>query len=190
MSGAAFVRLDDLADRERAQLRDGSTVEVRPCGADDEPALREFLSTLCLEARRFRFFTSAVDVEAAAHLTAGTGADRLGLLALDARGALVGHALCIELEPGCAEVAVEVADHMHGQGLGTILIERLAEIAERYGIERLCAEVLPENHAMLEVFRDGFDAVVARKDGVQHVLFPVAAWRLASKRYPQRATPV
>jgi ribosomal protein S18 acetylase RimI-like enzyme len=72
---------------------------------------------------------------------------------------------------------------MHGQGLGTILIERLAEIAERRGVRTLVAEVLPENEAMLEVFRDGFDAAIRWTDGVDSVEFPSAAWRLARTRY-------
>ncbi len=170
----------------RTRLRDGSHVTVRLSTADDEPALRGFLAGLCLEARRLRFFTGAVDLDEAAHLSAESGPDRLGLVAFDEHGALVGHALCIQLaarEPGRAEVAVEVADELHGLGLGTILIERLAEIAERHGLATLVAEVLPDNEAMLDVFRDGFDADVSWREGVERVEFPTSAWRLARERY-------
>ncbi|MFI4990204.1 MAG: GNAT family N-acetyltransferase [Solirubrobacterales bacterium] len=95
-------------------------------------------------------------------------------------------ALCIQLrahDPGRAEVAVEVADDLHGLGLGTILIERLAEIAERHGVVTFVAEVLPENEAMLDVFRDGFDAEVSWCEGIERVQFPTSAWRLARERY-------
>lgn len=169
-----------------AHLRDGSQVTVRLSTAGDEAVLLEFLSGLCLEARRLRFFTGAVDLDEAAHLSAECGPDRLGLLAFDERGALVGHALCIRLaahDPGRAEVAVEVADDMHGLGLGTILVERLAEIAERQGLATFVAEVLPDNDAMLDVFRDGFDADVRWREGVERVEFPTSAWRLARERY-------
>ncbi len=173
----------------RAMLRDGSNVTVRASTPADEPALLEFLAGLCLEARRLRFFTGAVDLERAAHDTAATGPGRFGLVALDADGRLVGHSLCIQLDDDRAEVAVEVADSLHGQGLGTILVVRLAELAERRGIGRLVAEVLPDNSAMLDVFRDGFDADVAWRGGVEAIEFPSAAWRLARERFPEDAAP-
>ena len=83
-----------------------------------------------------------------------------------------------------AEVAVEVADHLHGRGLGTILIERLAVIAEQRGITHFVAEVLSENHAMLDVFREGFDGRVVRQEGSQErVEFLTSGWRLARERF-------
>jgi hypothetical protein len=78
---------------------------------------------------------------------------------------------------------------MHGEGLGTILIERLAELAEGLGIETFVAQVLPDNRAMLDVFREGFDAHVRWREGVDFVEFPTAAWRLARERFPAAAGP-
>ncbi len=80
-------------------------------------------------------------------------------------GVLVGHATFVQLDEAHAEVAVEVADHLHGRGLGTVLIERLAAVAERRGITYFVAEVLCENRAMLDVFREGFDGRVVRREG-------------------------
>lgn len=169
-----------------ARLRDGSIVTIRAVTDADLPALSTFLTELSLEARRLRFFTGGVDVERIAPAVGATGPDRLGLVALDRSGALAGHALCIEVDHERAEVAVEVADHMHGQGLGTILVERLAQSAERRGIKLFVAQVLPENRAMLDVFRDGFDAHVTWSEGLDAVEFPTRAWRLARRRYPSR----
>ena len=45
------------------------------------------------------------------------------------------------------------------------------------------AQVLPDNRAMLDVLRDGFDAHVKWSEGVDEVEFPAAAWRIASERY-------
>ena len=56
--------------------------------------------------------------------------------------------------PDRAEVAFEIADAMQGKGLGTILLGQLAEAANQLGIQVLDAEVLPENHQMVKVFRD------------------------------------
>jgi GNAT superfamily N-acetyltransferase len=173
----------DPRGSEFARLRDRSSVALRPATARDEPALWSFLTGLCLEAQRLRFFTGAADMALAAHLVAATGSDRFGLVAHDEVGVLVGHAVYIQLEETRAEVAVEVADRMHGLGLGTILIERLAATAERRGVTRFVAEVLPENRAMLDVFRDGFDARLSFRDGTDMVEFPTASWRLARERF-------
>jgi GNAT superfamily N-acetyltransferase len=186
--GAASAIARSTADRNAAKLvrlRDGSSVTVRAARAQDEPALLVFLSRLCLEARRMRFFTGAADIEYAAHLVAATGGDRYGLIAHDEEGVTVGHATYAKLDDRRAEVAIEVADHLHGRGLGTLLIERLAAVAEAEGITCFVAEVLPENRAMLDVFRDGFDAHVRFHDGTDTAEFPTAAWRLARERFEQ-----
>lgn len=129
-----------------------------------------------------------MDVACAAHLAAATNASHYGLVAHDETGALVAHAICVGPDETRAEVAIEVADHLHGRGLGTVLIERLAMIAEQHGITHFVAEVLPENRAMLDVFRDGFDAHVAFRDGTDAVEFPTSAWRLARERFDATET--
>jgi len=174
----------DLTETELVRMRDGSRVALRAVSAQDEPALRSFLAGLSARARRLRFFSGAVDVTSAAHVTCATDGGRFGLLAHDETGVLVAHALYIPLDRTRAEVAVEVADHLHDRGLGTILIERLAAVAERRGITHFVAEVLPENGAMLDVFRDGFDAHVAFHEGTDEVELPTSAWRMASERFP------
>jgi GNAT superfamily N-acetyltransferase len=163
-------------------MQDGSKVTIRLSTTGDESALFGFLAGLGWEARRLRFFTGAVNLGEAAHLSAGGDPRRAGLLAFDEGGDLVGHALYIQFgadEPSRAEVAVEVADSLHGVGLGMILIERLGEIAEHRGISTFVAEVLPDNNAMLDVFCDGFDAEVHWRDGLERVESPTSAWRLA-----------
>jgi L-amino acid N-acyltransferase YncA len=173
------------------RLRDGSWVRLRPVTTPDEPVLREFLAGLCPEALRLRFFSGAANIDSAAHWAAATGPARYGLIAADETGEIVGHATYVQLdvprgEPARAEVAVEVADSLHGCGLGTILIERLAQVAQERGIVTLTAEVLPENRAMLNVFRDGFDARSTYHEGLDSVQFPAASWRAARERFQLR----
>lgn len=173
-------------DSERLRLRDGSWVSVRPVCADDEPALRLFLAGLCLQARRLRFFSAAINLTSAAHLGATADLTHYGLVAHDEMGVMVGHATYVQLDPDPerAEVAVEVADHLHGRGLGTILVERLAVVAEQHGITYFVAEVLCENRAMLDVFREGFDARVVRRNGSEGTIeFLTSGWRLARARF-------
>ena len=185
---ATTVSVDDPSGVELVRLRDGSRVTVRPATTADEPALRSFLMGLCPEARRLRFFSGAVNIRPAAHLAATTDARHYGLVAHDEEGVLVGHATYVQLDTTRAEVAVEVADHLHGRGLGTILIERLAIVAEQHGITHFVAEVLCENRAMLDVFREGFDARVVRHEGPEEIVeFLTAGWRLARERFASDA---
>jgi GNAT superfamily N-acetyltransferase len=165
------------------RLRDGSPVTVRPLRAGDEAPLRILLMGLCPEARRMRFFTGAADMGRAAQEAADLRPDCFGLVAHDQLGLLVAHAACIPIDDTRAEVAVEVADHLHGRGLGTILIECLAEAAAERGILKFTAEVLPDNREMLRVFRDGFDAQTVFHEGTETVEFPTSAWQLARERF-------
>jgi GNAT superfamily N-acetyltransferase len=168
---------------ELVKLRDGSSVTVRPVGQDDEASLQMFLTGLCASSLRLRFFTGGANVADAAHWAACTPADRYGLLAHDETGVLVAHAVYVKLDETRAEVAVEVADHLHGRGLGTILMQRIGAVAQERGITHFVAEVLPENRAMLDVFRDGFDAHVALHEGIDTVELPTSSWRLARERF-------
>jgi GNAT superfamily N-acetyltransferase len=183
-ASTAKMSADGEPESELVVLRDGSLVAIRSASTEDEPALRSFLEGLCLEARRLRFFTGAADLAFAAHIAAVTDESHYGLLAHDELGILVGHATYVQLDEARAEVAVEVSDHLHGRGLGTALIERLAIVAEQRGITYFVAEVLSDNHAMLDVFREGFDGRVVRREGPEErVEFLTAGWRLARERF-------
>jgi GNAT superfamily N-acetyltransferase len=181
------VSVNSPSEPELVRLRDGPSVTVRTVGQGDEVQLRVFLMDLCANSRRLRFFTGAADVATAAHWAAGTPTGRYGLLAHDEIGVLVAHAVYVQLDQTRAEVAVEVADHLHDRGLGTVLLERLCAVAEQRGITQFVAEVLPDNQLMLDVFRDGFDAHVAFHEGTETVEFPTSSWRLARERFGSSA---
>lgn len=163
---------------EEVQLPTGQRAVIRHVGAGDRRALLRFMEHLSAESRYLRFFSAACDLTAAAAWAASAdGRDHLGLLALDSGGEVIGHAACCRLYGPRAEVAVEVAEEHRHEGLATVLIVRLAREAERAGVDRLIAEVLPENGDMLAVFHDGFAALTHITDGEAHVEFPASAWR-------------
>jgi RimJ/RimL family protein N-acetyltransferase len=58
-------------------------------------------------------------------------------------------------EAGTAEVAFAIADELQGRGIATRMLERLAALANVFGIEEFLAEVMPDNSAMLHVFAEG-----------------------------------
>ncbi len=81
-----------------------------------------------------------------------------------------------------AEVAVEVDETHRHQGLATILITRLAREAEQKQIRYFVAEVLPDNHEMLAVFGDAFDASRQFVDGEIEIEFLTSAWKFPLSR--------
>ena len=76
----------------------------------------------------------------------------------------------IVIAPGRAEVAFALLDEYQGQGIGAALMRHLAAIARDAGLTDVIAEVLPENTAMLKVFRkNGLHPITKRGAGVVHV---------------------
>lgn len=86
-----------------------------------------------------------------------------------------------------AEVAFVVADRHQGRGLGTLLLEELAELARERGVTRFVADTLPGNRAMLRVFADaGFEIDRDSAGGVVHVRFPVTMTPRAARAHELR----
>jgi acetate---CoA ligase (ADP-forming) len=167
-----------------AVLPDGATIRVRGVRSDDEPDLEALIDGLSLRSRRLRFFSAAADVHGAAQLAASAP----GVVAVAGDPpAIVGHALFVPDGPGRAEAAFEVADAWQGRGVGTILLGAAADLAAANGIETLTAVVLPENHAMIEVFRDsGFPVDVHTDPGELSVELGTAVGPAAVQRFGER----
>ncbi|MBA3349680.1 MAG: GNAT family N-acetyltransferase, partial [Actinobacteria bacterium] len=136
-------------------LRDGSTVHIRPVRRGDEPAVRSFLEGLSRRSRALRFWSGAANLERAAAWEVDVDYhDRYGLVATTgSEERVVGEAMYRRIGGDRAEAAFAVADAHQRRGLGTLLLAQLAEAAEQNGIAVLEADVLAENHRMIEVFR-------------------------------------
>ena len=172
-------------------LRDGSTVHVRPSRPDDAPAVRELLTGLSQESIWLRFFSGFPNLDAAVGWATTVDYQwRYGLVATTGSdGTVVGHAGW-ERErerPERAEVAFVVADRMQGKGLGTLLLGQLAETAVAVGVSTFVAEVLPENHRMVSVFRDsGFPVTTRSLPGLIMVEFPASLTSEAIEAFERR----
>jgi acetate---CoA ligase (ADP-forming) len=173
-------------------LRDGSTVHVRPVTAEDAPAIRAFLENLSPKSIALRFFSRFPDLDRAVRwATDVDGQHRYGLIATSsADGRVVAHAGW-EREPDHperAEIAFAIADAMQHNGLGTILLGQLTQAAEQAGVAVLSAEVLPQNHRMLHVFRDsGFPLTTRTIPGVVLVELATSRSRAALERFESRS---
>ena len=77
-------------------------------------------------------------------------------------------------DPARAEVAFAVADELQGKGVGTRLLEQLAQEAGKVGVGCFLAEVLPDNRAMLGVFESaGFELEREYESGVAEVTLAI-----------------
>ena len=158
-------------------LRDGSTVRIRPARPDDETRVEDYLIGLSPETRRLRFWSQAIDVSHLARSIVDVDhVDHLTLLVLQGGddGTMIGGSQYIRMDGGRAEVSLSVTDDFQGKGIGSILLGQMAEEAVRQGITTFVAEVLPENHRMINVFRaSGFAVSIRATPGSIEVEFPI-----------------
>jgi RimJ/RimL family protein N-acetyltransferase len=139
-------------------LRDGRKIEIRALRPADRAGLLAAVgrtSDQSLYRRFFGFKRGFTDQEVDFYVNV----DFVGHVALvavlqeDGRPVIVGGSRYIVVQPGQAEVAFAVDDAHHGQGIGTALMRHLGAIARQAGLKELVADVLPENTAMLKIFR-------------------------------------
>src|SRR4051794_8823895 len=158
-------------------LRDGSTLRLRAPGAADADGVLEFFRTLSDRSRFLRFHGFAALGTGMVDPVVDPDWEERGALVGSLGGRIVALANYVRLrDRRVAEVAFTVHDDFQGRGIGTRLLEQLADAAAQVGIEEFLAEVLPDNRHMLKVFQDaGFDVVRELDGGEVEVRFPIAA---------------
>jgi acyl-CoA synthetase (NDP forming)/GNAT superfamily N-acetyltransferase len=156
-------------------LRDGRTAHIRPVTPDDKELLVEFYARVSDESKYYRFFSpmpvlSERDVH---RFTEVDYTDRVAFV-LTLRGRMIAIGRYDVVTPGEAEVAFLVEDAYQGRGIGQLLLEHLAQAARERGIAKFIAEVLPDNHRMIQTFRDaGYKVASGYEDGVISLEFPI-----------------
>jgi acetyl coenzyme A synthetase (ADP forming)-like protein len=168
-------------------LADGGSAHLRPVREADAAGLRALYESLSEESRYLRFFSPAP-----AALAASIGPhveldDHHFALVAEHGDEIVGVADYFRKLDDVAEVAFTVRDDQHGRGLGSLLLDHLAQVAVDRGIRAFVAQVLAKNDAMRAVFRDaGFEVAWTRAElGVLQVtldLAPAGSWTDAHLR--------
>ena len=167
-------------------LRDGSSVRIRAAKPSDEAATLAFLNGLSDASRTLRFGEGSTDLVATAKGWADPGCTDCCVLAV-LGGEVVGQASYDCLAADRAKVGFTVADSFQGRGVGTLLLKRLAEAAEADGVAVFEADVVPDNHRMLEVFKEsGFGITMKSEPGLVRVQFPTSITPDARARFEAR----
>jgi GNAT superfamily N-acetyltransferase len=162
---------------EREVVTAGLRYGVRPIRPDDGPRLIALHGRLSARSVYFRFFSphpTLSDAEVA-RFTAVDYETRLALVATVGE-----HLIAVaryEREPGTsdAEVAFVVDDAYQHHGVGSELLDELADAALARGVTAFRAETLVENRTMLDVFHHaGFPVTSSIAFGTVSLRFPIA----------------
>lgn len=154
----AAERLAEAAPPVPWQAPDGTSMYLRPLLPTDRAGYIHALQQASAETLMNRFFSGgppplstidyllAIDYER--HF-AWVAVDSLGPMT---NGLGIVHYFRNADDPSEAEIALAVADHLQGKGLGRLLVGAIGVAARHRGIDRLVASVLPDNVAMHRVF--------------------------------------
>jgi RimJ/RimL family protein N-acetyltransferase len=139
-------------------LRTGKPIEIRalrPEDRDDFIAAVGRASSQSLYRRFFAVRRHFTEDETSFYLNVDFQ-NHVALVAIakeNGHSTIVAGGRYIVVQPQRAELAFTVLDEYQGQGIGGALLRHLIAIARQAGLKQLVAQVLPENSAMLKVFR-------------------------------------
>jgi acyl-CoA hydrolase/RimJ/RimL family protein N-acetyltransferase len=178
-----YVFADQVAPRARfpweqarvVRLSSGETVLVRPARLSDEPAVQDLFYRLSEESTYLRFMAhrrvfsheemqKLCDLDYALNMA-------LVVSAGDPQEDIVAMAR-YDVDPATdlADIGFVVLDAWQGKGIGTILLRRMAEIAQARGLAGLSADVLVDNKPMLSLFqKSGLHVELKLDDGAYAV---------------------
>ncbi len=167
---------------------------MRALRPGDRDALIALFNRCSPETIRYRFLRMITELTGPLldTLVAVDGDRHVALAIAEGEGAeekivAVGRYVALDDRPVVAEVSFLVEDAMQRRGIGTTLLDALAEIAREHGIARFAADVLADNRAMLSVFRTAGYALTSNTSyGVTHLEFPISRDELADQTKKQR----
>jgi len=189
--------LAESRELERDVVSGGVRCHVRPIRPDDAAGLVAFHAHLSPQSVYLRFFTyhptlseaevvrfTQVDFENRVALVVTAGDELIAVGRFDRAPASTE-----------AEVAFVVADEYQHHGLGSLLLDELAQAARQRGIVWFTADTLAENHTMLDVFRHaGYHVTSSIEYGTVRLRFPLAVTdasraAVAAREETRRITP-
>jgi len=143
---------------------DGQEVLIRPIRPEDEPLIVRFHGKLSERSVYLRYFHLANLSERVSHQRlvriCFNDYNREIALVVERRAASTNSAEILAVgrlvkahAANEAELAVLISDQYQGHGLGTELWRRLVEIGRAEKLDRVTAEILPENRQMIEICR-------------------------------------
>ena len=159
--------------RSHVELSDGGRIQIRPIGPADREALDSGFARMGPESRQLRFFGPVIRLtgDQLTYLTDVDHHDHEALVAIDAdSGEGIGVARFVRLGDDVAEPAVSVVDEWQGRGVGSLLLDELADRAREEGIGFFAAPVLAQNETAISLLSRLGDATMTNNGSEVEVL--------------------
>jgi acetyltransferase len=143
-------------------MKDGTEVTIRPIRPEDEPGMVRFHETLSERTVYYRYFHLMNLEQRTTHerltricfidydLEVGLVAERRNPETGESEILAVGRLMKLHWVNE-AEVAVLVSDSWQGRGLGKELLARILIVAANEKIDRVTADILPENRQVMRL---------------------------------------
>lgn len=146
----------------RVHLHDGRAVTLRPIRPSDEPLMIGFHQSLSDQTVYYRYFHPVALRQRVAHerlvRICFIDYDREMVLVAEHRDPQNDAVQIIAVgrlnklpDANAAEFAIVISDGFQGQGLGTKILSLLVEVGRDAGLERIVADILPDNRGMQRV---------------------------------------
>ncbi|MBW1917544.1 MAG: GNAT family N-acetyltransferase [Deltaproteobacteria bacterium] len=157
--------------RKEGILKDGTRVILRPMNQDDREKLIDFFSRVTEEDRLY-LRSDVRNPKIIDHWVKHIDYKKVFPLLAEVDGKIIGDATLHMRKTGwkrhLGNVRVVVAKEYQNKGLGTLLINELAELAGEFGLEKLFAEIYFNAPAALNAFkRAGFGVKAVFEDLVK-----------------------
>lgn len=136
-------------------LKNGQKITIRPIRPEDEAAMVQFHKALSDDTIRQRYFEFISLSDRIAHerliRICFNDFDReIAFIAENAESQIVGLLRVMRVgDKSHGEVKLTIVDAYHSQGLGTLFMKILLEVARQEGMETLTATILNENTGMI-----------------------------------------
>ena len=157
----------------QATTRTGLQILLRPIKHSDGPLLKRFFYTLSPESVYNRFLSPIHEVtdEQVRPFVEIDYDQKMAIAAVQTKGdeeEILGVARYFKHEDGQgADVAVVVSDAMQNQGIGSLLLNRLTDVAKSRGITHFSSTVDPQNMRLLRFAKSlGFKRTEHFEDGL------------------------
>ena len=166
---------------ERVQLKDGSSIIMRPILPEDEPNHAQFVSKVSKEDLYNRFFSDVGELnhEALANLTQIDYDREMAFIAITNSGSnpeIIGVSRAL-LNPDNtdAEFAILVRSDLKGMGLGKLLLQKIIDYCRQKDTKQISGMTMPTNRGMLMLAQKlGFELDVQFEDGTADMVLKLS----------------
>jgi acetyltransferase len=165
------------------KIKDGAELTLRPIKPEDEPLWHDLLANCSTQSRWFRFnylFKHTTHEMASRYCYIDYDRELAIVAEVEEAGQrkLVGIGRMVaDVDHQTAEYAVIVVDRWQSRGLGGLLTDYCLELARKWGVKQVVAEVAKDNSRMLATFRSRGFTMRRPLDNNAQVVLCSLAWR-------------